>query len=236
MGLAKAKLTKELTVRQLVRDLAVKWRDVEADVCSCLAGLIVNSGLRFYHRYWAHYETGAEKGRIQNIALLKGGEPGFQTDGTGPVSVGLAKVAKYEWDRTQVTVLFPAPDENFQPVERIIPFGEIVVRKKQLISFLRAKSLLIPPAWIEGAPRPLKTANTAASAISLEKESTESRREVRKHETLKRYEAWQDRINELARDYPSKNHSSLCKLLAKEQIAEDANWQTIRRKTRSPRS
>ncbi len=236
MGLAKAKLTKELTVRQLVRDLAVEWGDDEADVCRYLAGLIVNSGLRFYHHHWAHYETGAEKGRIQNVALLKGGEPGFSTDGTGPVSVGLAKVAKYEWDRTQVTVLFPAPDENSRPVERIIPFGEIVVRKKQFISFLRAKSLPIPPAWIEGAPQPLKTANTAASAISLEKESSESRREVRKHETLKRYEAWQDQINELARDYPLKNHSSLCKLLAKEQIAEDADWQTIRRKTRSPRS
>ena len=236
MGLAKARLTKELTVRELVRDLAVEWDDNEADVCRYLAGLIVNSGLRFYCRYWAHYETGAEKGRIQNIALLKGGEPGFQTDGTGPVSVGLAKVAKYSWERTQVTVLFPAPDENSRPDEKLVPFGEIVVQKKPFISFLRDNDLTIPPAWIEGTPQPFTKKKTPPSVESPENESGGSRKEKRRRATQDKYQAWQSRIDELGREYPRKNHSELCRKIEKERREEGVIWQTIRRNTRLARN
>ncbi len=110
-----------------------------------------------------HYESDAEKGKIQNIALLKGGEPDFWTDGTGPVSVGLAKVARDGWDRTRVTVLLPSPDTDSQTIEQLLPFEQILIGKKQFTELLKTKELPIPRAWSEGQPTVSEKVKTCLS-------------------------------------------------------------------------
>lgn len=72
--------------------------------------------------------------------------------------------------------------------------------------------------------------------LKAEKTGWIERPRTTKTETIKKYQTWQARINELGMDNRQRTHADLCKLLATEIKATGATFKNILRHTRKPRS
>jgi len=135
VGTARALLIKTLTLRDVIRDLAVAWRDDEADVCAALADLLLYSPeVKFF---------------VEERTLLKKNQPkaGYirvtWSADSAAVEVKLRLAARNGLENVIVNIY---RDDK----KRSIPLADLIVRKSEIIKALANKP--VPQSWLS-APR-----------------------------------------------------------------------------------
>ena len=172
MGIAKTRLVKELTVRQIVQDLATEWDDSEPDVMQYLADLmggdsrwVNDEGRRVY--YLLHIGTSGAQGTPLSDSV----KCPISVSGSGSI-VGCVERMRREslgWDDLGATVsiylreefvhrasealAYLESDQSPAEVKLVrsetfaVPVGKVLVNKEELMGLLRDKGLRIPSDW-----------------------------------------------------------------------------------------
>ena len=161
MGIAEARLQEDLTIHQVISDLADEWDSDAKNVCVLLGRLDMRRISIFYPGY-QYYKGGEHKGhwypdgRYKAKWSVRGGD--------GAVSVRLFQVARDGWSAVSINVL----DHEDNKIE--IPFAQLRLRKNEIIRVLGTNDLKVPAYWNDGSKR--TTERTESIAETAEGNST----------------------------------------------------------------
>jgi len=171
MGVAKTRLVRDLTIKQMVQNLAVGWRDDnEWKVLELIGGLLENHNAR-HNDLLACFRLDVEAAGEEpaKTVELKAGDIGGHLRRMATNAKALEDTeAKIDWDdpKAQITVYVeelhhpnvdtpllhqicqllpkaPGPLNQF-----LAPVGEVSVRKESVIQALRDKGFPVPGTWI----------------------------------------------------------------------------------------
>ena len=138
MGIAEARLQEDLTIHQVISDLADEWDSDAKNVCVLLGRLDMRRISIFYPGY-QYYKGGEHKGhwypdgRYKVKWSVRGGD--------GAVSVRLFQVARDGWSAVSINVL----DHEDNKIE--IPFAQLRLRKDEIARVLQTNDLKVPAHW-----------------------------------------------------------------------------------------
>ena len=160
MAIAKARLFDELTVQQLVEELASEWGDDESHVLLHLAGLLEadkrqngDRGIAFYYRHRLEADRYHPLKILVSMSMLIHVLRLIGTDDSKQMENGGLTVDVNEWRLKNLSLA----QKTFERIPKIpsgkssirISFSEIFVNKSEIKSLLSDDNLPVPQDWCE---------------------------------------------------------------------------------------